>query len=138
MFRYLDSLPVLSENIYTHDSLIKIRIGALDDVVVQMFFVTYRVHSFKDEIEQGFQVFRTWTRDEDVAVSVCDRSGNSQSESSRLASTTSSRQCHGRGQRLLGDSVNKSQHSLRLIDGLGQFHQLSDRLCIRKAFFQSV
>ena len=114
------------EHIHSDDRLVEIGIGALSDVVVQVFFVAEDVHTLENELEEGLQVFRAGTRYENVRVPVGQSGGNSQSKGSRLAPTATSSEGHGRRKGLLGDSVDEGKNRLRLVNGLGEFNDISD------------
>ena len=48
---YLNGLSVIPENVHAYDRLVEVRICALRDIVVQMFFVTECIHALEDELE---------------------------------------------------------------------------------------
>lgn len=70
----LNSLPMLTKDINADDSLVKLRISALGNIVIQMFFISKSVHAFEYKLEQRLQILRTGTRYEDIRIPVRQRS----------------------------------------------------------------
>ena len=63
---YLNSLSVITENVHSNDRLVKFRIGALRDVVVQMFLVSQNVHALEYELEESLQVLGAGARNKNI------------------------------------------------------------------------
>ena len=133
---HLNSLSMVTENVHPNNRLVKLWIGALRDVIIQMLLVPQSVHALEYEFKKSFQVLRARTRDKNVRVTVGERSGNSESQSSRFPSSSRSSQSNGRRKRLLGDSVDKGEDSLGLIKSLGKLDELPDGFCVNEGLFQ--
>ena len=85
---HLNSLPMFTKDINAYDGLVEIWICALSNIVIQVLLIAKHIHPFEYEFEQGFQILRTGTRDEDVRVSVGEGSGNGQPQRCGLSSPT--------------------------------------------------
>ena len=55
-------------NIDPDHSVVKFRVGTLDDIVVGMFFILHRIEAFEDEVKESLEIFGTWGSDENVGV----------------------------------------------------------------------
>lgn len=133
---HLNSLSVITKNVHPNDRLVKLWVGALDNVVIQMFLIPQSVHALEYEFKESLQVLGAWTRDKNVGVTMSERGGDSKSKSSGFSSSSRSSQGDGRRKRLLGDSIDEGEDSLGLIEGLGQLDEFPDILCIEERFFQ--
>jgi hypothetical protein len=101
-----------------------------------MFLVPQSIHALEYEFEESLQVLRAGTRNKNVRVTVGECSGDGKPKSSRLSSSSCSRQSNGRRKRLFGDSIDKGEDSLGLVDSLSKLDELPDRLCVKERFFQ--
>ena len=128
---------MITENVHPNDRLVKFRICALRDVVVQMFLVSQSIHTLEYELEEGLQVLGAGTRDKNVRVTVSECSSDSKPQSSRFPSSSCSGQSNGRRKRLLGDGIDECEDSLCLIESLGELDELSDRFRVKQGFFQT-
>jgi hypothetical protein len=133
---HLNSLSMVTENVHPNNRLVKFRIGALRDVIIQMLLVPQSIHALEYEFKKSFQVLRAGARNENIRVTMGEGSGNSESQSSGFPSPSRSSQSNGRRKRLLGDSVYKGEDSLGLVESLGKLDELPDRFCIKEGFFQ--
>lgn len=86
----LDRLAMLAEDVYVYNSLVKLRVCALRDVVVEMLLIPQFIHPFEAEIEKGLQVLGAGTGDEYVGVPVRECRSDGKTQHSRLSSSTSS------------------------------------------------
>ena len=73
---YLNSLSVVTENVHSNNRLVKLRIGALCDVVIQVFLVPQGIHTLEYEFEESLQVLRVGTRNENIRVTMGERSSD--------------------------------------------------------------
>lgn len=113
---------MIAKDVDPNDGALPIGIGALDDIIVGVLLVAELLEALEDKVEQGLEVLRTGARHEDVGVAVGDRQRHGQTERRRLASPSSGRQSHGRGQRLRGDGVGEGEHGPGLVDRLALGH----------------
>lgn len=88
---------MIPKHVHAHNCFVEVGVGALHDIVVEMLLVAKHIHALKDELEQRLQVFWTGTRNEDVRVSVSERSSNSKTQRSGLSAATTSSERNGRG-----------------------------------------
>lgn len=103
-----------SEDVDSDDGLVEVRVGALNDVVVEMLLVSERVHALEDEFEEGLQVFGRGRRDENVGVAVRKGGSDGKSESGRLSSSSGSGEGDGGGKGLLGDGLDEGEDGFSL------------------------
>jgi hypothetical protein len=127
---------MLPEDVHPHDGLVEVRVRTLHNVVIQVLLITKNVHALEDEVEQCLQVLRTRTGDENVRVSVCKCGGDGETESSGFASTSGGGEGDCRGKSLLRNRVDEGQYGLGLVDRLGEFNQVSDRLRVGQVRLQ--
>ena len=137
MGAHLNSLSVITENVHPNDCLVKIRVGALRDVVVQVFFVSQSIHALEYELEESSQVLGAGARNKNVRITVSERSSDSKPQSSRFSASSCSGQSDGRSKRLLRDGINKCEDSLRLVKSLGEFDEFPSGFCVKEGFFQT-
>ena len=86
----LDGLSVIVEDVYSHHGLVELRVGALDQLVVEVLLVVQRIKALEDEVKEGVEVLGAGRGDEDVGVAEADGSSNGKTESSRLATPSGS------------------------------------------------
>ena len=127
---------MVAENVDANDGLVEFGIGALSNVVVEMFLIFERIQTLEDKLEESLQVLRAWTCYENVRVAMRNSSGDSQTEGSRLATTASCSQSDDRRQGFFGDSVDKGKQSLRLVGRLCKFGQLANRLGVSETVLE--
>ena len=73
----LNGLAMLTMDIYPHNRLVEVGIRGLDDGVVNMIHIFESIKSFENELKESLQVLWTGRRNENIAVSVCDSGGHS-------------------------------------------------------------
>ena len=76
----LDGLSVVVEDIDPDHGLVELRVGTLDQLVVQMLLVVEGVEALEDEIEEGVEVLRAGRGHEDVGVAEAHGGGDGQPE----------------------------------------------------------
>jgi len=79
---------MLTKYINAHNGLIEIRISALGNIVIQMLLVAKCVHPLEYEIKERLQILGAGTRNEDVRVPMCERSGDGQTQCGGFPSST--------------------------------------------------
>ena len=133
---HLYSLSMVAENVHPNNRLVKLWIGALRDVIIQMLLVPQSIHALEYEFKKSFQVLRARARNKNIRVTVGECSSDGESQSSRFPPSSRSSQSNGRRQRLLGDSIDKGEDSLGLIKSLGKLDELPDGFCVNEGLFQ--
>jgi hypothetical protein len=133
---HLNRLPVLTEDVDSHDRALPLRVRRLDDIVIEMFLPSKLVEALEDELEQGLQVLGARTRDKDVGVRVQHGEGDRETERSRLASTTRGGERHSLRQRLGRDGVGKGQDRLGLVERPRLGEDVADALRVGYALLQ--
>jgi len=101
-----------------------------------MFLVSQSIHPLEYEFEQSLQVLRAGTRNENIRVTVRECGSDGKAKGSRFSSSSCSGQSDSRRKRLLGDSIDKGEDSLGLVESLGKLDKLPDVFRIKKGFFQ--
>ena len=86
----MDGLSVIVEDVYSHHGLVELRVGALDQLVVEVLLVVQRIKALEDEVKEGVEVLGAGRGDKDVGVAKADGSSNGKTESSRLATPSGS------------------------------------------------
>lgn len=110
----LDGLPVATVNVYSDDGLVERRVGALNDIIVEMLLVAEGIESLEHELEERLQVLRVGGCDKDVGVIVRNRSTNRHTECSGFTTTTGSSEGHCGRQRLFRNGFHKRQQGFGL------------------------
>jgi hypothetical protein len=108
---------VVSEDVDADDGAFPLRVGALHNVIVEMLLVAELVETLENELEEGFEVFRTGRSDEDVGVGVSDGEGDAETEGGRLATSARGGEGNGLGEGLGSDGIGEGEDSLGLIEG---------------------
>jgi len=85
---------MLTKDIDAHDGLVKIWVGALDNIIIEVFLVAKGVHPLKYKIKECLQILRTGTCNEDIRVPMCERSGDGKTQRCGFPSSTGSSKCH--------------------------------------------
>lgn len=85
---------MLTKNIDANDGIIKIRISTLDNIIIQVLLVAKCVHPLKYKIKECLQILGTGTRNEDIRVPMCERSGDGQTQRSGFPASTGSSKCY--------------------------------------------
>ena len=84
------SVVVLLMNIHSIDSVVKLWIGRLNEIVIGVFLVAHSIKPLEDELEQSVQIFRAWAGHKYVRVTKahgrCD--GQAQSGRSEIQKST--------------------------------------------------
>ena len=103
----LDGLPVVVEDVYSYHSLVELRVGALNQLIVQVLLIVQSIEAFEDKVEEGVKVLRAGRGDEDVGVAEAHSGGDGETQGSGLASPSSC--CEGDCglQGLLRDGLDK-------------------------------
>ena len=123
----LNRLSVISENVYSNHSVVEVGVRALQNVIILMFFVIQSVKTFKYEFKHGGKVFRGWSCHKNVRKSIHDRRSNTDTQSSRFSSTSTSGETHGTFKGLFRNFVDNLHYSRRLIVSFAQRYQISNR-----------
>ena len=101
-----------------------------------MFLISQSVHTLEYEVEESLQVFRTWTRNKNIRITMGECSSNSKTKSGGFSSSSCSSQSNGRRESFLGDSIDKGEDSLSLVESLCKFNELPNGFCVNERFFQ--
>lgn len=133
----LNCLPVLTEDVDSHDGALPLGVRRLDDIVIEMLLPSKLVETLEDELEQGLQILGARTRDKDVGVRVQHGERDRETERGRLASTTRGGERHGLRQRLGRDGVRERQDRLGLVEGPRLGEDIADALGVGHALLQS-
>lgn len=80
----LHRLPVAPEDIHADNRLSELRVGALNEVVIDVLLVAESVEPFEDELEERTEVLGRRGSDEDVCVAKAERARDSEAEGSGL------------------------------------------------------
>lgn len=65
------------EYVDANNRFVEVGIGALRNIVVQMFFISERVEALENEVKERLQVLRARTSDEYVGIAVSKGSSDS-------------------------------------------------------------
>ena len=128
---------MITEDVHPNNGPVELWIGALRDVVIQMFLISQSIHALEHEFKESLQVLRTGARDKNVRVPVVECSSDSKPQSSRLSSSSCSGESNCRGKCFLGDCIDKGENSLGLVESLGKFDELPDGFCVNERFPQT-
>ena len=115
------------EDIDPDHGLVELRVGALDQLVIQVLLVVEGVEALEDEIE-GVEVLRAGRGDEDVGVAEAHSGGDGQPEGSGLAPASGGREGHRTAEGLLGDRLHKLQQGLGLVQSPDEGQKLAMQL----------
>lgn len=74
---HLNGLTVSTEYIDADDSFPEVRVGALNDIIVDVLLVTKCIERLEDKLEKSFKIFGVGGCDEDVGVVVRKSSSDS-------------------------------------------------------------
>ena len=86
----LNGLSVVVEDVHSHHGLVELRVGALDQLVVEMLLVVQGIKTLEDKVKEGVEVLGAGRGDEDVGVAKADCSSNGKTQSSGLATSSGS------------------------------------------------
>ena len=64
---------MVSENVYSDNSVVEFWVCGLQNFVVRVFFVIQRVQAFEEKLKHGAEIFRTWSCYKNVTEAVNDR-----------------------------------------------------------------
>jgi hypothetical protein len=134
----LNRLPVLPEDVDANDGALPLRVGRLDDIVVEVLLPSELVETLENELEEGLEVLRTRRGDEDVGVRVKDSEGDGETEGGGFTTSTGSGEGDGLGEGLGGDSVGEGEDRLRLVEGASLSDNISDALRVGHALLKRV
>ena len=64
----LDGLAMLVENVDPNHSVVELRIGGLDDLIVFVVHIVQGIKSLQHKLKGGLEILRAWRGDKDVGV----------------------------------------------------------------------
>ena len=125
---------MLAVDIDSHDSLVEIGVGRLKNSIIDMIKVAQSIKSLEHKLEQCLQVLWVRRRNENVAITMGNRSSNRNTKGCGFSSSSGSSQCDSVSKRLFGNRVNECEERLGLVNGSRQTDQRTDRLRFCQAF----
>jgi hypothetical protein len=134
----LNRLPVLPEDVDANDGALPLRVGRLDDIVVEVLLPSKLVETLENEFEEGLKVLRTGRGDEDVGVGVKDGEGDGETERGGFTTSTGGGEGDGLGEGFGGDGVGEGEDRLRLVKGASLSDNISNTLRVGHALLERV
>ncbi|KJR80875.1 uncharacterized protein SPSK_04850 [Sporothrix schenckii 1099-18] len=123
----LDGLAVVAVDVDADNGLVgEVRVGGLDDGVVDVVEVAEGIEAAEDKVEEGLEVLGGGRCNEDVGIAVRHSGSHGNTHGGRLAATAGGRQRHSALQGLLGEGVGEGQEGLGLVESAGEGHKAAD------------
>lgn len=113
---------MISENIYSHDRMIELRIGRLQNFVISVLFIPKRIQSPKQKLEDSAQIFGTWRRHKNITETVNDRRSDTYAQTGWFAATSTRSQTYRALQVLLRYFVHHLHDTRSLIISFTQIN----------------
>ena len=104
-------------DVHAHDGFAELRVGRLDEVVVEVFLVVERVEALEHKLEQRAQVLGRRSGHKDVGVPEGNGAGDGETHRGRLAAAAGRRERDGRAEDLVGGDVQEGEQRLGLVEG---------------------